>query len=127
MGAKGQEARITTRKERKLNDLLTNERMEMRLAEMLRLYIAANGLEQKAVATEIGVSESTLSRFVSGNAVPDAIGFMRIIAWATGGGLPKGNEIERRVRKLEAQAEANAPAMQAAWMQVPIGGARIGG
>lgn len=99
----------------------------MRLAEMLRLYIAANGLEQKAVANDIGVSESTFSRFLAGNAMPDAIGFMRIIAWATGATAPKGSDIELRVRNLEALAEANAPAMQAAWMHVPLDGARIGG
>lgn len=30
--------------------------------------------------------------------------------------------LEARVSELEAQARSNAPAMQAAWMNVPIGG-----
>lgn len=99
----------------------------MRLAEMLRLYIAANGLEQKAVAAEIGISESTLSRFLSGASMPDGIGFMRVVAWATGVDMPKTSELEQRVENLEAVIERNAPAIQAAWMHVPFGGARVGG
>lgn len=94
----------------------------MRLADMLRLYIAANGLEQKMVATEIGISESTLSRFLSGASTPDGIGFMRVVAWATGIDMPKGSEIEARLLTLEAQQAKDRPAIQAAWMHVPIGG-----
>lgn len=94
----------------------------MRLAEMLRLYIAANGLEQKAVAAEIGVSESSFSRFLAGNSVPDAIGFMRIVSWVTGVTAPKQTDLERRVETLEEAARRAFPALQAAQRFVPLGG-----
>lgn len=81
----------------------------MRLAEMLRLYIAANQLEQKAVAAEIGVNESTLSRFIAGNATPDAAGFMRIVAWASGVEAPKVNDVERRLQAVERHVSMSMP------------------
>jgi predicted transcriptional regulator len=55
---------------------------QMRLARALRLLIAAENLEQKAVAEQIGINESTLSRFLSGRADPDAAGFARILSWS---------------------------------------------
>lgn len=57
--------------------------MTSRFAEMLRLYIAAYRLTQKQVASEVGVNESTLSRFLEGGSMPDAHSFMRIVVWAT--------------------------------------------
>lgn len=80
----------------------------MRLAEMLRLYIAANNLEQKAVAQEIGISESTLSRFLGGTNTPDGVGFMRVVAWATGVEMPKSDEFERRLKNVEQLAATKA-------------------
>jgi transcriptional regulator with XRE-family HTH domain len=56
----------------------------MRLAKMLRLYLAAEELEQRTVAGECGVSETTLSRFLAGDRLPDAAGFARIQAWCAG-------------------------------------------
>ena len=50
---------------------------------MLRIYLAAMNLQQKDVAEEIGISESTLSRFLSGQQMPDAAGFMKIIGWCS--------------------------------------------
>lgn len=52
-----------------------------RLAMMLRLFIASQGLEQRAVADDMGISESTLSRFLSGKQNPDGAGFCKIIVW----------------------------------------------
>lgn len=53
----------------------------MRLARMLRIYISVNNLTAKAVAAEIGVHESTISRFIAGKALPDAEGLVRIQTW----------------------------------------------
>lgn len=82
----------------------------MRIAEMLRLYIAANNLEQKVVAQEIGISESTLSRFLGGTSIPDGLGFVRMIAWATGVEMPKAVEFERRLKNIEQSVAAQAAA-----------------
>lgn len=54
-----------------------------RFAEMLRIYLAAYRMSKKKAAKEIGISESTLSRFLEGRAMPDAHSFMRIVVWAT--------------------------------------------
>ena len=54
-----------------------------RLSEMLRIYIAAMNIEQKTVAIEIGISESSLSRFLNGEQLPDSPGFIRILMWCT--------------------------------------------
>ena len=56
----------------------------MRLAAMLRIYIAASNLQQKAICKQIGVNESTFSRFISGNREPDAEGFAKILTWCLG-------------------------------------------
>ena len=69
--------------------------MTSRFAEMLRLYFAAYRINQKDAAEEIGISESTLSRFLGGNQMPDAHGFMRIIAWCTLPPIWKSTERER--------------------------------
>jgi transcriptional regulator with XRE-family HTH domain len=57
-------------------------RTTSRLAEMIRIYLAAYRMTQKKAAEEIGITESTLSRFLEGKAMPDAHGFMRIVVWA---------------------------------------------
>ena len=57
--------------------------MTSRFAEMVRIYLAAYRMTQKQAAEEIGINESTLSRFLNEGAMPDAHGFMRIVAWAT--------------------------------------------
>jgi transcriptional regulator with XRE-family HTH domain len=57
----------------------------MRLARMLRLYVAASeDLTQKQVAHESGVNESTLSRFLSGEQMPDGRAFAALLAWCLG-------------------------------------------
>lgn len=53
----------------------------MRLAKMLRLYLSVNNLTAKTVAAEIGVGESTIARFITGKALPDAEGLVRIQTW----------------------------------------------
>lgn len=53
----------------------------MRLAKMLRLYLPVNNLTARTVAAEIGVHESTIARFVTGKALPDAEGLVRIQTW----------------------------------------------
>lgn len=55
---------------------------QMRLARMLRLYVAATeGLTQKKVARAAGVSESTLSRFLSGEQMPDGRAFASLLVY----------------------------------------------
>ena len=54
-----------------------------RFSEMLRIYLAAYRLSQQQVALEMGISDSTLSRFLAGKAMPDAHSFMRIVVWST--------------------------------------------
>jgi len=64
-----------------------------RLAAMLRLYIATGNREQRELADEIGINESTLSRYLSGKASPDAEGFSKILVWVlagTGAGTGSG-------------------------------------
>ena len=48
---------------------------------MLALYLAVERLSQKQAAHLIGISESTLSRFLGGSAMPDAIGYSKILTW----------------------------------------------
>lgn len=56
-----------------------------RLARMLKLYIAAaDGLSQKQIAAECEMSESTLSRFLSGEQQPDGRAFFRLVTWCFG-------------------------------------------
>lgn len=57
----------------------------VRLARMLRLYIAATeGMTQKQVAQQTGVNESTLSRFLSGEQMPDGTAFAALLVWCLG-------------------------------------------
>ena len=57
----------------------------MRLARMLRLYVAATeGLTQKHVAKVAGVNESTVSRFLSGEQMPDGRAFAALLAYCLG-------------------------------------------
>lgn len=57
----------------------------LRLARMLRLYVAATeGLTQKQVAQQAGVNESTLSRFLSGEQMPDGAAFAALLVWCLG-------------------------------------------
>ncbi|MBK8105990.1 MAG: helix-turn-helix domain-containing protein [Betaproteobacteria bacterium] len=57
----------------------------MRLARMLRLYVAATeGLTQKQVAQAAGVNESTVSRFLSGEQLPDGRAFAALLTYCLG-------------------------------------------
>lgn len=52
------------------------------LSNMLKLYIAVNDIEQKTLAVEIGVAQSTLTRFLQGKDV-SMKSFGRLVAWLT--------------------------------------------
>ena len=54
-----------------------------RLTEMIRLYLAANNIDNKTAARDMKVNESTLSRFLSGKSLPDAENLMKILTWIT--------------------------------------------
>lgn len=77
----------------------------MRLAKMMRIYIASEGLDQKTVAQECGVSETTLSRFLSGERLPEADAFMRLLSWCTS--QAGGQAIERQ--KFDPNARIGGP------------------
>jgi len=51
------------------------------LGEMMKLYFAVEGYEHKDVAEDIGISQSTLSRFLSGKNTPDTESFIKILNW----------------------------------------------
>lgn len=52
----------------------------MRIATMIRLYRATEGIDQKALAAEIGIGASVLSRVEKGKS-PDAAGALKIMTW----------------------------------------------
>ena len=52
-----------------------------KLAQMIRLWIAATGYEQADVAKAIGCSTSTLSRFLNGQNMPDGRTTARMLSW----------------------------------------------
>lgn len=57
----------------------------MRLTRMLKLYVATHEeLTQKRVAQEAGISESSLSRFLSGEQMLDGRAFAALLAWCFG-------------------------------------------
>lgn len=51
------------------------------LAEALRCYSIINQLEQKALAEQLGMSASALSRFQKGETTPDGPTLARIFGW----------------------------------------------
>lgn len=57
----------------------------MRLTRMLKLYVATHEeLTQKRVAQEAGISESSLSRFLTGEQMLDGRAFAALVAWCFG-------------------------------------------
>lgn len=55
----------------------------MRLAKLLKLHRAAMGMDQKALAVEIGIAPTTLSRLESGKGIlmPE---FLKVLVWLCG-------------------------------------------
>lgn len=53
----------------------------MKLATIIRLYVAVNAVSQKDLAKEWGVGESTVTRFLKNGQMPDGRSTARIIAW----------------------------------------------
>lgn len=53
----------------------------IRIAPMLRLYLAVHDISQKRAALDIGVSESTLSRFLAEKNTPDGEAVAAVIRW----------------------------------------------
>ncbi len=51
---------------------------------MMRLWLAANNKTQAELAKELGINESTMSRFLSGKDLPYATTFIKIQTWAFG-------------------------------------------
>lgn len=55
--------------------------MTTKLAQALKLYLAARDLSGKDLAREWGCSESTVSRFLGGRSMPEPQACFRIVAW----------------------------------------------
>ena len=52
-----------------------------RLAAALRLLLAANNMDQKDLATAIGVSQSAITRFLKGECILEATTMLRLMTW----------------------------------------------
>ena len=53
----------------------------MRLSQMIRIYCAANNVSQKALSEQWGIGESTMTRFLANEQMPNGQAVARIIAW----------------------------------------------
>lgn len=88
---------------------------------MLKLYIdTTDGMSQKKLSEETGVSETTISRFLAGERLPDAQAFAAIQAWCCGEHVPDPEALAKRVAALEEALKKAGPALRAAWMHVPL-------
>ena len=66
-------------------DIVARGSPNPRLTRMLKLYVATHEeLTQKRVAQEAGISESSLSRFLSGEQMLDGRAFAALVAWCFG-------------------------------------------
>ena len=54
---------------------------QCRLAIAIRLYIASSNTDQKSLAQEWECSESTVTRFLSGQAMPESRTMARMFLW----------------------------------------------
>jgi len=57
------------------------ERQPTKLAKMIRLWLAANDIDQKALEGPWQATGATISRFLNGAHMPDGRTTARIIAW----------------------------------------------
>ena len=57
------------------------EKQPTKLAKMIRLWLAANDIEQTELAKAWEAAPSTVSRFLNGAHLPDGRTMARIIAW----------------------------------------------
>lgn len=53
----------------------------MKLGEMFKSYREINNISLREVASEIGVSASTISRIENSNFKPDLVTFNKILTW----------------------------------------------
>jgi hypothetical protein len=53
----------------------------MRLAQMIRIWCAANGVEYATLAKEWQASRSTVTRFLANGRMPNGPTMARIISW----------------------------------------------
>lgn len=53
----------------------------MRLAQMIRLWCAANNVDQKTLAADWGCGESTVTRFLASEQMPNGLTMARVIGW----------------------------------------------
>lgn len=53
----------------------------MKLATMVRIWLAMNHVEQATLAGQLGTNPSTLSRFLNGHGIPDGTTMAKLISW----------------------------------------------
>ncbi len=78
----------------------------MRIAKMIRIWRASEGIDQKDLAAEIGIGASVLSRVEKGKS-PDAAGAVKIMAWMLSD-APEPVEPERETLRLNYGGEADS-------------------
>lgn len=61
----------------------------MRLAEMIKLWLAAHNKSQVDLARELDINVPTLSRFLAGIKLPRAHVFIKLQTWAFGADTPE--------------------------------------
>src|SRR5688500_4623544 len=98
----------------------------MKLAQMIRVWAAMNGVQHAELAEQWKCAASTVTRFLKNEQSPDGPTMGRISAWTLGEMSPEhpvdAKELERRVDRLERILEGDRAAIQAATMLIPIGG-----
>lgn len=53
----------------------------MRIGKMLGLYCAAMSIQQKDLAKQLDISESSLTRLIRGDAAVNALSYAKIVLW----------------------------------------------
>lgn len=57
------------------------EEKPTRLAVAIRLYVASRNIDQKTIAKSVGCGQSTITRFLSGEAIPESLTMLKIATW----------------------------------------------
>lgn len=90
-----------------------------KLAHALKLYLAARDLSGKVLAREWNCSESTVSRFLTGQSTPEPVVCFRIVQWLFDSErLPSGASVEAHRRLAEIAGQDVADAVERGMMQV---------
>lgn len=99
---------------------------KMKLAHMIRVWAAVNGVQHAQLAEEWKCGASTVTRFLKDAQSPDGPTMGRVIAWVLSEQPAEQpvdvKELERRIDRLERLYQGDRAAVNAASMFIPIGG-----